>query len=145
MPFEGRQRAAVLDRSWSIYLSLTRAFTLPEEFHVQFPVTVESALVSGALQVTIPIGGNLTLSLREEYAFDRQRLSVTRYSYNVIDAGGDNILRADNLPFHRTDYRRRALTHPPHHIHDQRNRVYSFSGNVHDFIAQAKTSLSSRQ
>lgn len=87
MPFEGRQRTAVLDRTWSIYLSLTRAFTLSEEFHVQFPVTVESALVSSALQLTVPIGGNLTLSLREEYAFDRQRLSVSRYSYNVIDAG----------------------------------------------------------
>ncbi|MGH7847800.1 MAG: hypothetical protein ACREQW_21880 [Candidatus Binatia bacterium] len=114
MPFEGRQRAAVLDRCWSIYISLTRAFILPEEFHVQFPVIVEPVLVSDALQVTVPIGGDLTLSLREEYAFDRHNLSVSRYSYNVIDANGGNLLRADNLPFHRTDYRRRALTHPPH-------------------------------
>ena len=80
MPFEGRQRAAVLDRCRSIYISLTRAFILPEEFHVQFPVIVESVLVSDALQVTVPIGGDLTLSLREEYAFDRHNLSVSRYS-----------------------------------------------------------------
>jgi hypothetical protein len=42
MPFEGRQRGAALDRCWSIYLSLTRAFIVPEEFHVEFPVAVES-------------------------------------------------------------------------------------------------------
>jgi hypothetical protein len=39
MPFEGRQRAAVVDRCWSIYISLTRAFVLPEEFHVEFPAS----------------------------------------------------------------------------------------------------------
>ena len=144
MPFEGRQRAAVLDRCWSIYLSLTRAFALAEDFHVQFPGTVESALVSGALQVAVPVGGDLTLSLREEYAFERQRLTVSRYSYNLTEATGNNVLRADNLPFHRTDYRRRALTHPPHHIHDQQGRIHSFSGDVHDFISRTKTFFSSR-
>jgi len=142
MRFEGSQRAAVLNRCWSIYQSLTRSFTVPENFHVEFPITVESVLISGTLHVTVPVSGDLTLSLREEYAFDRQRLAVTRYSYNLIDATGDNVLRADNLPFHRTDYRRRALTHPPHHIHDQRGRVFSFSGDVHDFISHSKTLLS---
>jgi|SRR5262245_10411203 len=106
MPFEGRQRAAALNRCWSIYLSLTRAFILPEEFHAEFPVAVESVLISATLQFTVPIGSDLTLSLREEYVFDRQRLTVNRYSYNVIDVTGNNVLRADNLPFHRTDYRR---------------------------------------
>jgi len=144
MPFEGRQRAAALDRCWSIYLSLTRAFTLPEDFHIEFPNAAESVLFSGALHVTVPIGSDLTLSLREEYAFDRQRLAASRYSYNLIDATGNNVLRADNLPFHRTDYRRRLLSHPPHHLHDERDRVHSFSGNLDDFIARAKTILSSR-
>jgi hypothetical protein len=78
MPFEGRQRAAALDRCWSIYLSLTRAFTLPEDFHIEFPVAAESVLISGALQLTVPIGSDLTLSLREEYVFDRQTLAVSR-------------------------------------------------------------------
>jgi len=144
MPFEGRQRAALLDRCWSIYLSLTGAFNVPESFHLEFPVIAESALVIGALHVTVPIGADLTVSLREEYAFERQRLSVSRYSYNVTDLAGNNLLRADNLPFHRTDYRKRLLTHPPHHFHDQRGRVFSFSGDVHKFIADAKTFLSSR-
>ena len=144
MPFEGRQRAALLDRCWSIYLSLTSAFNVSESFHVEFPVVVESALVSRALHVTLAVGEDTSLSLREEFAFDRQRLTVNRYSYNVIDATGNNLLRADNLPFHQTDYRKRLLTHPPHHSHDQRGRVYSFSGDVHHFIANAKTLLSSR-
>ena len=144
MPFEGRQRAALLDRCWSIYLSLTSAFNVPESFHVEFPVVVESALVSGALHVTVPVGEDMTLSLREEYAIDRQRLMVSRYSYNLIDAAGNNFYRADNLPFHRTDYRKRLLTYPPHHIHDHRGRVFSFSGDVRHFIADAKTLLSTR-
>ena len=100
--------------------------------------------MSGALHVTVPVGEDMTLSLREEYAIDRQRLTVSRYSYNLIDAAGNNFRRADNLPFHRTDYRKRLLTHPPHHIHDQRGRVFPFSGDVRHFIADAKTLLSTR-
>jgi hypothetical protein len=93
----------------------------------------------------VSIGEGLTLWLREEYVFDRQELLVSRYSYNVIGSSGKNLLRADNVPFHGTDYRRRALTHPPHHIHDQRGRVCSFGGSVYDFVAGAKALLSSRQ
>jgi hypothetical protein len=144
MPFEGRQRAAALDRCWSIYLSLTSAFILPEEFHAEFPVAAESVLITAALQLTVSIGSNLTLSLREEYVFERQRLTINRYGYNVIDVTGNNVLRADNLPFHRTDYRGRLLQHPPHHLHDKRDRVHSFSGNFDEFIARARTILSSR-
>jgi hypothetical protein len=140
MPFEGRQRAAALDRCWSIYLSLTSAFILPEEFHAEFPVAVESVLITAALQFTVSIGS----SLREEYVFERQRLTVNRYGYNVIDVTGNNVLRADNLPFHRTDYRGRLLQHPPHHLHDERDRVHSFSGNFDEFIGRARTILSSR-
>lgn len=100
--------------------------------------------MSGSLHATVSVDEDLTLSLREEYAFDRQRLMVNRYSYNLLDAAGNNLLRADNLPFHRTDYRKRLLTHPPHHIHDQQGRVFSFSGEVQRFIAEAKGLLSSR-
>ncbi len=40
MRSEGRHRAALIDRCWSIYLWLARAFILPENFHVEFPVAV---------------------------------------------------------------------------------------------------------
>jgi hypothetical protein len=138
MRFEGRQRADLIDRCWSIYLCLTEAFTLADNFHLEFPGAVETALTIGALHVSCPVRTNLILSLREEYAFERQRLTVSRYSYNVIDHRGDNLLRADNLPFHRTDYRGRALTHPPHYMHDARGKVVSFSGQIKDFIRHAK-------
>jgi len=144
MRSEGRHRAALIDRCWSIYLGLTRTFILPENFHVEFPVAAESALITGVLHVSVPMTENLTLSLREEYAFGRQGLEISRYSYNLIESAGNNLLRADNLPFHRTDYRGRTLTHPPHHMHDERARVLSFSGQVQDFINHAKSFLSSR-
>ena len=138
-------RAASLDRCWSIYLSLTRAFILTENFHVEFPIVAESLLITGALQVSVGIGSDLSLSLREEYGFDsRQRLTVSRYSYNLIDVSGNNVLRADNLPFHRTDYRKRLLSRPPHHLHDEQDRVHSFSGELDEFIARAQKILSSK-
>ena len=101
MRFEGRRQAQLFDRCWSIYLWLTHAFSLPESFHVEFPVAVESTLITGTL----------------------------------------HLLRADNLPHHRADYRGRALIHPPHHMHDERGRVRSFTWQVQDFISAAKSFL----
>ena len=144
MRSEGRHRAALINRCWSIYLWLTDAFILPENFHVEFPVATESALITGVMHVSVPVSKNLTLSLREEYAFGRQGLEISRYSYNLIDSTGKNLFRADNLPFHKADYRGRALTRPPHHMHDGRGRVLSFSGQVPDFINEAKSFLAFR-
>jgi hypothetical protein len=141
MRSESRRQAQLLDRCWSIYLWLTQAFILPESFHVEFPATAESALITSSLHVTVPITKELTLSLREEYVFRRQGLEVSRYSYNVINQQEDNLLRADNLPYHRTDYRGHALTHPPHHLHDEQGRVRSFTGQVQDFIGYTKRLL----
>lgn len=144
MPFEGRQRAAVIERCWAIYVTLIDTFEVPETFHSEFVDIVESGLISGGLRFTVSVGRGLTLRLTEDYVFDRQKLMVSRYSYNLIDASGDNLFRADNLPFHRTDYRRKPLTHPPHHMHDQRGRIYSFSGSLSHFIAHAKVAQASR-
>ena len=141
MRSEGRHRAAVIDRCWSIYLWLSHAFILPENFHVEFPVATESALITGVLHVGVLMSENMTLSLWEEYASGRQGLEISRYSYNLIDSAGNNFFRADNLPFHRTDYRGRTLTHPPHHMHDERGRVCSFTGQAQDFINHAKSFL----
>ncbi len=143
MRFESRQRAQLLDRCWSIYLWLTQTFILPESFHVEFPSAVESAIISGVLHFAVPITEKVTLSLLEEYAFGGQGLEVSRYSYNVIDHQRNNLLRADNLPYHQTDYRGRPLTHPPHHVHDERRRIRSFTGQVQDFISHAKSFLTS--
>jgi hypothetical protein len=104
----------------------------------------QNQLITGALQVTVAIDSDLTLSLREEYGFDRQKLTLSRYNYNLIDVSGNNVLRADNLPFHRTDYRSHPLSHPPHHLHDEKDRVHSFTGELDEFLTRAQKILSSR-
>ena len=141
MRSEGRHRAALIDRCWSIYLWLTSAFSLPENVHIEFPVAAETALITGVLHVSVPATEKLTLSLREEYAFGREGFEISRYSYNLVDSSGNNLLRADNLPFHKTDHRGRTLTHPPHHMHDKQGRVVSFNGQIQDFINHAKSFL----
>jgi hypothetical protein len=141
MRSESRRRGQLLDRCWSVYLWLTSVFTLPETFHVEFPTVAEAVLMTGTLHVIVPLTNQIVLSLREEYAFGEQGLEVSRYSYNVIDHTSTNLLRADNLSHHRIDYRGRALSHPPHHLHDERGRVRSFSGQVLDFISCAKNLL----
>ncbi len=88
MPFESRRRAQLLDRCWSIYLWLTDVFILPDSFHSEFPVAAESVLIAGTLHLTIPMTDIHILSLREEYAFEGQRLEIRRYSYNVINKQG---------------------------------------------------------
>ncbi len=143
MRSEQRRQGQLLDRCWSLYLALTEVFALPETFHSDFPAAAEAAVLTGALHIVIPLGEQLTLSVREEYTVTEQSVEVRRYSYNVIDPHGVNLLRADNLPHHRTDYRRRPLSHPPHHIHDQRGRVLSFSGQIQDFLRAAQGLLPS--
>lgn len=142
MPSERQRRALVLERCWSLYQILTETFVVSDTFHTEFPVLAETALLTGALHLVLPLTAVLTLSLREEYAFEHHALQVQRYSYNVIDHAGTNVLRADNLPHHRTDYRGRRLSHPPHHMHDTRGRVLSFSGQAHDFLHATRSLLS---
>jgi hypothetical protein len=143
MPSERQHRALVLEHCWSLYQILTDTFVVPDTFHTEFPVIAETALLTGALHIVLPLSLALTLSLREEYAFERHELQVRRYSYNVIDQTGSNLLRADNLPHHRTDYRGRSLSHPPHHMHDERGRVLSFSGQTPDFLHATRSLLAS--
>lgn len=144
MPSERQRRALLLERCWSLYQLLTEAFIVPDAFHNEFPVATEAALMTEALHITLSLTSTLRLSVREEYAFDLHELQIQRYSYNVIDIAGTNLLRADNLPHHRTDYRGRLLSHPPHHMHDERGRVRSFSGQAQDFLHATQALLSSR-
>jgi hypothetical protein len=144
MPSERQRQALLLEHCWSLYQILTDVFVVPDAFHTEFPVIAETALLTGALHLALPLSPALTLSLREEYAFEQHSLQVRRYSYNMIDHTGMNLLRADNLPHHRTDHRGRRLSHPPHHMHDQRGRVLSFSGQIHDFLQATHRLLSSR-
>jgi hypothetical protein len=144
MPSERQRQALLLEHCWSLYQMLTGAYTVPDSFHNDFPIAAETALLTSVLHTTLSLTLRLTLSLREEYAIEQYVLEVRRYSYNVIDHTGANVLRADNLPHHRIDYRGRPLLHPPHHMHDERGRVLSFSGQAHDFLQAVQRLLSSR-
>lgn len=140
---ERQRQALLLDRCWSLYFALTEAFALPDAFHANFPTVAEAAVITGALHLAVPVGEQCMLSVREEFAFRNQGIEVRQYSYNVIDRHGVNLLRADNFPHHRVDYRRRPLSHPPHHMHDRRGRILSFSGQVEDFLRAVQSLLSS--
>ena len=96
MPFEGRQRAAVIERCWAINIRSPTPSTFPEPFHPEFADVVESALISDGLRFTVSVAGGLTL-VAGDYVFDRHKLTVSRYSYDLIDASGDNVFCADNF------------------------------------------------
>jgi hypothetical protein len=133
--YDSYQRRLIIDRCWLIYDLITETFAVPHQFHIQFPSLVELALTSGYLQVLVEIGrkGHL-LHNHEEYDFRNYELVIKVYSYSLLDKSKHSIIRADRLPHHRVDYRRRKLTHFPHHLHDERGKICSFSGQIEDFV-----------
>jgi hypothetical protein len=64
-------------------------------------------------------------------------LRIDYYSYALIEIGNRVIIRADSAPHHEHDYHRKLLTNFPHHLHDENNRVCSFSGEFEDCIKLA--------
>jgi len=83
------------------------------------------------------------LHIHEEYDFREHTLLIKVYRYNLLDKGKHNIIRADSLPHHRVDYKSHKLTHFPHHLHDERGRICSFSGWIEDFVKRSSAILES--
>jgi len=95
------QRGLIIDRCWLIYDLITEKFQPPHEFTIEFPSLVELALSSGYLQVFVEISrSGYFLHIHEEYDFREHTLSVKAYSYNLLDKGKNNIIRADCLAHH---------------------------------------------
>lgn len=138
MPGESRGQALLIDRCWSIYLLLTEACVVPSSLHVEFPALVERALVSGLLQLTVPLPDDHTLYLGEEYQVTEGHLEIRHYNYALTGPAGTPLLRADPLPHHQPDYRKRPLAAFPHHLHEGKERILSFSGDLSDFVTLAK-------
>lgn len=63
MPGEGRERALLIDRCWSIYILLTEHFSVPSAFHEEFPVLVERATHSGLFHLTVCLSDGHSLSV----------------------------------------------------------------------------------
>jgi hypothetical protein len=139
VPYDARQRRQIAERCWQVYGLINRHFTPAPEFHLEFPESAELAILSGALQVRVAIALHYALEVHEEYDFREHKLVVTHYSYVLLDRNQTPLFRADPLPHHRVDYRRRKLTHFPHHLHDEHSRIRSFSGQLEDFLSQAAT------
>jgi hypothetical protein len=139
VPSDARQRRQIAERCWSIYDLMNRHFTPAPAFHLEFPELVELALLVGALQTRIALPRGYALDIHEEYEFRDQELAVAVYSYVLLDRNQSAILRADPLPYHRVDYRRRKLPRFPHHLHNAHGRIHSFSGQLEDFLTQAAT------
>lgn len=142
MLYDSYQRSRIMDRCWLIYDLITATFAVPDSFHLDFPSMVELALSSGYLQVLVEIsrkGHGLHIS--EEYDFRDYEFVIRVYSYILLDKSKHSILRADSLPHHPVDYRGRKLTHFPHHLHDERGGIGSFSGRVEDFVKRSAAVL----
>ncbi|MBL7073664.1 hypothetical protein ISS37_00295 [candidate division KSB1 bacterium] len=144
MLYDSYQRRLIIDRCWLIYDLITETFAVPHQFHIDFPLMVEVALISGYLQVLVEISrkGHL-LHIHEEYDFRNHELVIRVYSYNLLHKSKHNIIRADPLPHYRVDYRRRKLAHFPHHLHEEKGRICSFSGQIEDFVKRVAAVLES--
>ena len=134
MPRESHGEALLIDRCWSMYLLLTETFSLPSTFHLEFPSLVERALVSHLLHLTLPLTTQYVLYLREEYEVTGHRLQTRSYSYTLTGPGSIPLVRADSLPYHRTDFRKQPLSTFPHHLHDDKGRIQPFTGRLNDFL-----------
>lgn len=138
MPGEGQARALLIDRGWSVYLLLIEHVSVPSDFHETFPALVEQATHSGLFRLVVRLSDQYTLYVREEYEVTGHHLHVASYSYTLTGPGDVPIFRADPLPHHRTDYRKRPLTAFPHHLHEREARIRSFSGDLSDFLVLVK-------
>ena len=138
MLYNSHQRRLVAERCWLIYDLISETFRVPDEFHIEFPSLVELALISGYFQVLVEVDrkGHF-LHIHEEYDFKDRELIVKIYSYNFLDRSKHSIIRADSLPHYQVDYKGRKLKHFPHHLHDERGRICSFSGRIEDFIKRS--------
>lgn len=140
---EAHRKRLILERCWLIYDLITTAFETPDLFHADFPQIAEAALVWFYLRLSVNIHcAGYTLDIHEEYSFEGYELVVESYSYNLIDAGGNWIIRADRSPHYRKDHKNKELVCFPHHLHDEKGRIVSFSGEIEAFIAAVKAFLS---
>lgn len=98
-------------------------------------------MITGALSLRIQIEPDRFFQIVEEYVFREHELIVETYSYLLLNQALEVVIRADSLPHHQRDYRKRRLQHFPHHLYDEKGRIQSFSGRVEDFVSEVITRL----
>lgn len=138
---EAHRRRLIAGRCWEVYDLIIRTFTVPAEFHSEFPELAELSLVTSALSLRVQIDQNRFLRVEEEYDFRERELIVETYSFLLLNQALEVIIRADSLPHHQRDYRKRRLAHFPHHLHDEKGRIRSFTGRLEDFLTEVTMQL----
>lgn len=138
---EAHQRRLIAERCWEVYDLIPSTFALPSEFHVEFPELAKRVLDTGLLQLRVQIDANHFLHVEEEYDFRNHESIVEKYSYVLLDKDRDVVIRADPLPYHQVDYKKHRLKNFPHHLHDEKGRICSFTGRIEDFVIEIMTRL----
>ncbi len=125
----------IANRVWEVYLLLQK---LPEqeiELLSHLDELIERAVFTGTLRLQVFWPSlNKKLSIREKYESLQNKLRLESYSYVLIEIGDRVIIRADSAPHHERDYRGKLLSQFPHHLHDEKGQICSFSGKLEDFV-----------
>lgn len=125
----------ISERCWTIYEAITGHLDVSDDFYLRFQEAAELALETNLFRLKTEIADhNYSLIINEEYKIENYELKLESYSYNLIDSNQKNILRADTVPHHQFDYKNKKLINFPHHMHDEKGRICSFSGEIVDFI-----------
>jgi len=125
----------IANRAWEIYVFLQRLPGPEIDLISSLDEQIERAVFAGNLGLHMHWPSmNKNLSIREKYAFLQNRLQIDFYSYVLTEIDEQVIIRADSAPHHERDYRNKLLTNFPYHLHDEKERICSFSGNLEDFV-----------
>ena len=125
----------ISERCWTIYEVVTGLLDVSDDFYHKFWDAAELAFETDLFRLKAEIMANeYSLIINEEYKIENYKLTIESYSYNLIDRNQNNILRTDTVPHHQFDYKNKKLINFPHHLHDEKERICSFSGEIADFI-----------
>jgi hypothetical protein len=135
MPSDKLKRWLIESRAWEIFVLLQK---LPDP-HGGLLADLDEQIYLAALTDSLRLqilwpSLNKKLVLRETYSYSDDQLTIDSYGYALIEIGKRVIIRADSASYHERDYRRKPLARFPHHLHDEKKRVRSFSGNFEDFV-----------
>ena len=92
--------------------------------------------------LTLPLTTQYVLYLREECEVTGHQLQTRSYSYTLTGPGSIPLVRADSLPYHRTNFRKQPLSTFPHHLHDDKGRIQPFTDRLNDFLVLVRRQVS---
>ena len=135
MLFNKFQEYKICERCWDIYNIILSSFEIDADLFVQLHKDIEIALLTGLLNFRLEIGNEkYELVIQEEYDFPLNEIKIFSYSYVLLNINKKPIIWADPSPHHTDDYRGKPIASFPHHLHDSKGRICSFTGELKDFL-----------